>query len=742
MLVATLVVAIAAYASTLQPGSLTLNIGLCGDTACVSWVMPGGKAWSQGARPGMTVVSIDGRDLADSYLDIGPRIPVVEADLLSSTGKVVHVEVTENPIGRSPMKFSLWIVSGAFALLSAAVLLRRPDLQSAREFALFGGVSAIALAVGPSAGGPAPVWALIVQFLSLVGVGAFLSVFIFSLTQTATGSRWSAILHIFPSCGFIIACLYVASVVAVPPLYEIVRPMLALYVSGAAVGAVSLLALQGVRERSPLTREQARVMLFGTAVGMLPFVCLTFVPEAIGAGSLYPVHFTVLPLAFVPVSFAYGVLHHHLLGIRRLVHRGMVYGIATVVLLILVNLGLAVLMRFSEASIVPLSLSAMLFGGIVAFFLLRRGARWLVDILLYRADTDYRSILQVMQKDLRDVDHVPETAAGIVTHVAQTLDLESTLLFLGKDLTHSRLVARAGARTDYVLRNMPALLGSYAGHVAVADVTQVRCNSDSLLIAPLKSSGRNLGFLVLGPKEGGEVFIEEEKRLASTIKWVLAVAIEKGMLSEELGDLNRRLVAAQETERARMAADLHDGALQTALLIAAGPGRRTMNGSRKLAHQLVVELREFCSRLRPAILDDLGVVPALEWLLEREQKRSGMRVCLSMQNMIEEDRFSADIELALFRVAQEAITNVVKHAKATSIEVSLSREGDNLTLQVTDNGEGLPAEPYGRGGLGLYGMRERVTALNGSFNISSAPGLGTTVTVCVPVMREERDWEG
>jgi len=153
----------------------------------------------------------------------------------------------------------------------------------------------------------------------------------------------------------------------------------------------------------------------------------------------------------------------------------------------------------------------------------------------------------------------------------------------------------------------------------------------------------------------------------------------------------------------------------------------------EIAHQLVSELREVSSRLRPAILDDLGIVPAIEWLLDNLPKRFGLVTHFSLEGLQEEDRFSPDIELALFRVSQESINNIMKHARATSVQVILSKETNAIVLEVRDNGLGFSTATGRNNGLGLSQMRQRVVQLNGSLDIHSSPGNGTRVVARIPL---------
>ena len=208
------------------------------------------------------------------------------------------------------------------------------------------------------------------------------------------------------------------------------------------------------------------------------------------------------------------------------------------------------------------------------------------------------------------------------------------------------------------------------------------------------------------------------------------------LLSGDLRALSQRLLKAQEEERHRMAVDLHDGALQKAILLTRTDDQVTADPI-ELARELVYELREIGSRLRPSILDDLGLVPAIDWLSDATSKRVTIHTSLSLYGLSDDERFDPEVELALFRVTQETISNAVKHSDATRIDISLSKDGEELVLLVSDDGVGFTPSAMPRGdktdgGVGLGGMRERVIQLNGTFEISSAPGAGTTILARVP----------
>ena len=310
--------------------------------------------------------------------------------------------------------------------------------------------------------------------------------------------------------------------------------------------------------------------------------------------------------------------------------------------------------------------------------------------------------------------------------------LESALLFLGNDVADARLEVAVGPRAHEMSAIVQPSLRARILSSADSDMADLRWESDSILLTMLRTSGRNLGYMLLGPKNGGDVFVEDERRLVAAMAPLLALTVDQSLLTVELRDLNQKLVKAQEDERGRFAVDIHDGPLQKAIILSSD---RTPPGTenKDLARDLVSELREISSRLRPSILDDLGLPAALDWLLQGASKWSDFEANLALEGVSEDDRFAPDSEQVLFRVTQEAINNAAKHAQASSVTVTLAKENGNLAVQIDDDGVGFMSTMSNDGGFGLPGMRERVLYLRGDFQIESVPGVGTTVRANVPI---------
>jgi signal transduction histidine kinase len=226
-----------------------------------------------------------------------------------------------------------------------------------------------------------------------------------------------------------------------------------------------------------------------------------------------------------------------------------------------------------------------------------------------------------------------------------------------------------------------------------------------------------------------------------------------------------QVTAAQEEERQRIARELHDGVgpalaslnirLRTARKLLERdhhPVAEEIEELAELAQANIQDIRRLIHDLRPAALDELGLVPALREYVARYQEEQGLEVALALPALpvpsvaegspVEgpegDKRLPAPLETALFRIVQEALANVAKHAQARRVEVTMTRDREGVTLRVADDGRGFdPQAPRPGTHLGLWSMRERVEQLGGQFEVESAPGQGTKLTITIPAKSRE-----
>jgi|SRR5579884_502533 len=283
--------------------------------------------------------------------------------------------------------------------------------------------------------------------------------------------------------------------------------------------------------------------------------------------------------------------------------------------------------------------------------------------------------------------------------------------------------------------------------------------SRSLLSVPLIIKERVIGVLLLDETRYFRQFTPEEIQKVVTLANHVSVAIENATLyqsvtkhMERLQTLSSAIVNIQEEERRRIAQELHDEAgqaltgikmnlewVEKELAPSEKAIRERIDEVKTQVGKIMEELRRLSYDLRPAILDELGLVPTLRWYIEEYSKRT--RTAVHLQTTGLQKRLSAKIEILLYRVIQEALTNVAKHAQAESVILSLEKKDVHVHLYITDDGKGFEVKRYFssppmiRRGLGILGMKERVELAGGTFFIDSDPGQGTRISIKVPIVK-------
>jgi signal transduction histidine kinase len=311
----------------------------------------------------------------------------------------------------------------------------------------------------------------------------------------------------------------------------------------------------------------------------------------------------------------------------------------------------------------------------------------------------------------------------------------------GEALLHQR-IERTGSKSGRVLeRGQSERVDSVLDDPDVDRETTRLIGARSGLWVPLLARGRPIGVLAAHDKRGVDVrFTDGDVRLAETFATRAALAVD---LSERIArDSLRRAVETQELERRRLARELHDETGQALTSILLGlkaleektddeAARSSIEELRELVVGTLQDVRRLAVELRPSALDDFGLVAALERLAASFTEQSGISV--DFQAALADERLRDEAETALYRIVQESLTNVVKHAQARRVSILLTRTDGTVKAVVEDDGKGFDPEKT-TGGFGLVGMQERLALLGGRLEIESAGGAGTTVAAEVPVL--------
>jgi signal transduction histidine kinase/DNA-binding NarL/FixJ family response regulator len=314
-----------------------------------------------------------------------------------------------------------------------------------------------------------------------------------------------------------------------------------------------------------------------------------------------------------------------------------------------------------------------------------------------------------------------------------------------------RVPLEPGLLGGVALRRESLVISELSRAEGIPESVQASCHS--LLAVPLLVEGGVTGVVLAGTSRHRE-FTDEDLRLLQLVAARAASVIEHAWLFDQVCAgrkraqiLSQQLMEAQEAERRHLARELHDeiGQALTAVKInlqavqratgETGPLPR-LEESVAIVDRALQQVRNLSLDLRPSLLDDLGLVAALRWYLDRQAQRAG----LAAEFVADPPgiRASTGLETACFRVAQEALTNVVRHAHAKQVRVEVHLRGAELQLLVQDDGTGFDVvaarrRAAGGGSLGLLGMQERVLLIRGRIEIRSTPGQGTEILVRLPM---------
>jgi len=270
----------------------------------------------------------------------------------------------------------------------------------------------------------------------------------------------------------------------------------------------------------------------------------------------------------------------------------------------------------------------------------------------------------------------------------------------------------------------------------------------SVAIVPIVSGERSFGALSVLSIDQAKGYSERDMAILTAIGRQAGIAIENAYLYENMRFYARKITQAQENERKRIARELHDDTIQSLIaisrrleaIVTSEPELPTTAGHRiaelqNTTSEVINRVRRFSQDLRPSTLDYLGLVPTLEELIGAINRHDGLLAELWVDG--EQRRLSSDVELSVFRIVQEALNNVIKHADAERVVTVVEMSDSNVTVTVQDDGKGfhpstLAEHPATASRLGLLGMQERARLLGGSLVIDSAPDHGTKVIVSVP----------
>jgi signal transduction histidine kinase len=579
---------------------------------------------------------------------------------------------------------------------------------------------------------------------------------------------WAGIFTLFPAFEKLLGRLNR------PELWALYAQVVMAFVYIAGPGSLIIKPLPAIliarkKATSRPVRQQCLALAAAFLIGYSANILLTWAPSLNWYAPPIDMVWGYIIMIMYPLTIGYAVLRYQLFDVRVVIRRGLVYSILTAGLTaIFLVLSMALGYVFQSwagqqtflAAVVPALVVAVMFRPA------QTRVQTFVDRAFFRHEYEVRQTLTGFSHGLSTLRDQDEVTRLVLDTVTQTLGAEqATFWVLDAEHKAYRPVRQTSevSQTSEVLRELPAasevpfwLFAERRPLMLAPSETSAQADQlrqlGAVLAVPLIAEQRLLGFLTLGTKRSGLLYTDDDLDLLASLAQSATLALENARLHEErLAILRQQLAqvtAAQEEERQRIARELHDGVgpalaslnlrLRTAgKLVQPNPAAaQELKELAELTQANIQDIRRLIYDLRPAVLDELGLVAALKEYVQRYQQEQGLQVQLSLPEG--KDRLPAPLETTLFRVIQEALTNAARHAKAKHVEVTLDWDAAQVSLRIADDGQGFDlqeATARAKGGqhLGLWSMRERIEQLGGRLRIDSQLGSGTTIQATVPL---------
>ena len=553
------------------------------------------------------------------------------------------------------------------------------------------------------------------------------------------------------------------------------------------IGVIILLGSQFRRSRQSTTRYRIRIVFSGTVLAFVPLLLLSLLPNLFGKAFI-PSEVNFAWLLFVPLSYGYSITSQKYLGVERFVSRVITFYL-TAVIFWGGYLVVADILGYFIPDWAGFWAWAIAGIGMVSLFLLARVnqmVRLISNWILYGSEKSHLELLIQMTNSLGPVLDRARLRQILVDELAAIIPSAGNVLFLKTGRRNFMLQGSTGfdwsPPGDFSLPENGSLAAFLKAHGPIIENNKIRKALDHATLVPeelkllairdiglwipLVSGNGIHGLLVLGCKPGGVLFNGGDQQVWLIFARQAGVAAHNLLLTEdlqtsrkELARAHQQLLYAREQERRQLARELHDNTVQQLLGISyqvvtlqyklyrpqvnrlqnsekIDPG---LDGLRQEILRVTTQIREMIGELRPAGLEDFGIGSVLESFVHKLQRQAGSAGPQIETNIEQTDvELSEPVRICLFRVSQEALRNILKHAGARHIQLHLYYVENEVVLDIRDDGCGFTvperlSELTQSNHFGLVGMTERVAWVNGRLEIQSQPGQGTNILVQIPI---------
>ncbi|MBU2611854.1 MAG: hypothetical protein KJ606_13050 [Chloroflexi bacterium] len=494
-----------------------------------------------------------------------------------------------------------------------------------------------------------------------------------------------------------------------------------LYNTAEIIAAVGILIYAYRRQATPDDRRRLRIIVFGSVASTTPSFILYLLPTIMRSAYRMPDWMVGPFIIIAPLSYLFAIVRHKLFGIDRLLNRTLVYAALSLGILLLYLGPFLLIYRFAPGDwLAQMMVAAGLMLAVgLAFERTKNALQRLVDRLFYGGWYDYPGVVEQVSRVLAGCIEREQLREALTRQVPALMQLQGGGLWFDEQAPPSP--STPGAQFHLSFQGQPRALWTIGPHRDGDDLT----DPDRRILDTLaRQAGIALGNVLL-------------------IETLRAQLNEIRASREALAQAQHRLLHSREEERARLARDLHDGPLQAliglnlqlGLLLPQAGDPAALNEMRAEVRDLLNDLRGVCSELRPPMLDTLGLAAAVRSLAEEWSAQNRVAVHLDLPpHAAVLPSLPGDVAVNLYRVAQEALSNVARHAQASRVDIRLVKDGNGLSMTIADNGRGflVPgdiSDLTSQGHFGLVGLRERVNLIGGTLSLQSAPGQGTRIRV-------------
>ncbi len=712
------------------------------NTSIVDYVMPGSETELAGLQAGDTIQKIDGIPFELlSVVNFGDRYASAKSIQLSITriGESTNITVPLVPAGHLYPERIIFVSLAVLLLELTSFFIywrfhHNPEIRVLYLIAQTAGIGLILPAAQLTQWNTLPAWQVNIGGM-VVSFSILLSYYMVMTFPVKVGSLKRRRIGTTVLCllGLIMAVWWLMDIHGSGSLIN--KFIIASLLGVVFLGAIVQLLRSYQQNAALLKRRQLRLVVLGFLFTIGPSSFLFSIPKILLNDAYIPPWLAGLTVLTGLSIYVFVTLKQNINQIDRFVNRAIVYLFLFTIILILLVIPVLLLNQILPGDWI---VNAFILSGVTllvafSYAFIRQWVQRRVDIFFYGGWYDYPKVI--------------DTISAALAHSLKWEQLKEILT-----------------------RQVPELMNLTAARLAKLD--EPFEEGIHLIQIPLRFEDKPYATWLIGPRRDSDEFSTSDRNIFATLTPQIEVAmsnilhIEK--LREQLEDIRasekvtikmgQQLIRSRDQEQERLSRELHDGPLQalvgmnmqlglmlskTGAETVHSPVGETLSGLQGEVRSLMTELREVCTGLRPPMLDTLGLSSALRALVEKWASDEQIPVQLELPPDDSLSFLTSEVSLNLFRVVQEGLTNIARHAGASQVSVCLTCDplSEMFTLTIQDNGKGfIPKEVFSQAGqnhFGLTGMQERVRLIGGYWTLSSAPGCGTTIRVT----RQVPDWQ-